>query len=152
MAPPITGPGAGGPREQGNTGKDQYHRKSCIVHPIHLRKDFPPQEYTFPESKKGTAESKRSAFRGTGLSPEERMVKDVRCIATFEVTSMALLFERTCRKHNIAAKVVPVPRKLSSSCGLACEFPCESGDHVRSLCAERKIDVESFHELEDDWT
>ncbi len=96
--------------------------------------------------------SKRSAFRGTGLSPEERMVKDVRCIATFEVTSMALLFERTCRKKGIPAKVVPVPRKLSSSCGLACEFPCESGDEVRALCGEKKIDVESYHQLEDNWT
>ncbi|MDK2958694.1 DUF3343 domain-containing protein [Aminivibrio sp.] len=79
-------------------------------------------------------------------------MKDVRCIVTFEVTSMALLFERTCRKKGIPAKVVPVPRKLSSSCGLACEFPCGSADDVRALCIERKIDVESYHELEDDWT
>jgi len=79
-------------------------------------------------------------------------VKVVHCLATFGVTSMALLFERTCRKKGIPAKVVPVPRKLSSSCGLACEFPCESGEEVRAICAEKKIDVESYHQLEDDWT
>ncbi|MFA7363951.1 MAG: DUF3343 domain-containing protein, partial [Aminobacteriaceae bacterium] len=45
-----------------------------------------------------------------------------------------------------------VPRKLSASCGLACEFPCEAGDRVRELCAGKNIDVESFHEIGDDWT
>lgn len=152
MAPPIAGADAGRPRKQGNTRKDQYHGKSDIVHPIHLRKEIPFQEYTFRVSKKGTADERKIGIPGNRPSPGERTVKNLRCIATFEVTSMALLFERTCRKKDIPAKVVPVPRRLSSSCGLACEFPCESGDDVRALCEERKIDVESYHEMEDDWT
>jgi len=84
--------------------------------------------------------------------PGEEEAVPVKCLATFGTTSMTLLFERTCRKNGISAKVVPVPRKLSASCGLACEFPCEAGDRVRELCAGKKIDVESFHEIGDDWT
>lgn len=76
----------------------------------------------------------------------------VRCLATFDITSMVVLFERTCRKHGIAAKVIPVPRKLSTSCGLACEFPCESNETVKELCTLKHIDVSSYHQMEDDWT
>lgn len=70
------------------------------------------------------------------------------CLATFKTTSMALMFERACRGAGIPARIAPVPRKLSSSCGLACEFPCEAKETVAALAAERKIDVASIHDLE----
>ena len=70
------------------------------------------------------------------------------CIATFKTTSMALMFERTCRGAGISARIAPVPRKLSSSCGLACEFPCEALETVESLAADHKIDVAAVHDLE----
>ena len=72
----------------------------------------------------------------------------MRCLATFDVTSMAVLFERVCRKEGIAAKIVPVPRSLSASCGLACEFPCERDEAVRALCTAKGIDATEFHTLE----
>ncbi len=74
------------------------------------------------------------------------------CLATFDITSMAVLFERVCRKEGIAAKIVPVPRRLSTSCGLACEFPCEEEERVRELCGKKHVDVSDFHSLGDDWT
>ena len=52
----------------------------------------------------------------------------MRCLATFDITSMAVMFERACRKKGIAAKIVPVPRSISASCGL------EIG---RASCRER---------------
>ena len=76
----------------------------------------------------------------------------MRCIATFDTASSALLFERACRKAGIGAKIVPVPRKLSESCGLACEFPCEAEAEVQALCAEKNIGVNSWHLTENDWT
>ena len=59
------------------------------------------------------------------------------CLATFKTTSMALMFERVCRGAGIKARIAPVPRKLSSSCGLACEF-------------RKKIDVGGWHEVSAD--
>ena len=41
-----------------------------------------------------------------------------------------------------------MPRKLSSSCGLACEFPCEDREKAEALAAERKIELASVHDLE----
>jgi hypothetical protein len=70
------------------------------------------------------------------------------CLATFKTTSMALLFERTCRKAGIKARIAPVPRRLSSSCGLACDFPCESREAVETIAREGKIELAGIHELE----
>ena len=72
------------------------------------------------------------------------------CLATFKTTSMALMFERVCRSAGIKARIAPVPRKLSSSCGLACEFPCEERDNIKQLAASKKIDVGGWHEVTED--
>ncbi|HOP52446.1 MAG TPA: DUF3343 domain-containing protein, partial [Synergistales bacterium] len=47
------------------------------------------------------------------------------CIATFDTTHMAILFEKTCRNAGFSCKIVPVPRSISASCGLACRFRVE---------------------------
>ena len=70
------------------------------------------------------------------------------CIATFFVTHMALRFERECRKEGYDARIIPVPRSLSASCGLACRYPCEAEPKIKELCASRNIEVEAFHHLE----
>ena len=70
------------------------------------------------------------------------------CLATFKTTSMALMFERACRGEGISARIAPVPRKLSSSCGLACEFPCDAQQTVEALAQDRKIDVTAYHDLD----
>ncbi len=72
------------------------------------------------------------------------------CLATFKTTSMALMFERVCRSAGIAARIAPVPRKLSSSCGLACEFPCDEKLRIEELASEKKIDVGGWHEATED--
>ena len=71
------------------------------------------------------------------------------CLATFKTTSMALMFERACRGAGIPARIAPVPRRLSSSCGLACEFPCEARETIEALSRDRRIDVASIHDIHD---
>jgi hypothetical protein len=61
---------------------------------------------------------------------------------------MALLFERACRAAGVQARIAPVPRKISSSCGLACDFPCERRSEVEAIARDAKIEVDGFHELE----
>ena len=69
------------------------------------------------------------------------------CLATFKTTSAALMFERACRSSGISARIAPVPRSLSSSCGLACEFPCEMKDKIEEIVNMKKIHVAGYHEL-----
>ncbi len=71
------------------------------------------------------------------------------CLATFETTYMALKFERTCRKSGFNVRIIPVPRKLSSSCGFACSFPCENRDALEELAATAMIDVSEYHTTDD---
>ncbi len=60
------------------------------------------------------------------------------------------MFERTCRKSGIPARIAPVPRKLSSSCGLACEFPCDKRADVEVIAEEKKINVAGYHDIEEE--
>lgn len=69
------------------------------------------------------------------------------CLATFETTHMALLFEKICRARGFNVRVVPVPRQLSASCGLACSYPCDAEDEIRGIVMEKRIDVEGYHKL-----
>ncbi|MGC9372680.1 MAG: DUF3343 domain-containing protein [Thermovirgaceae bacterium] len=70
------------------------------------------------------------------------------CIATFETTHMAISFERSCRKAGLAVKIVPVPRKISASCGLACRFPCSEMESIKTICEEKNLVVNDFHSLQ----
>lgn len=69
------------------------------------------------------------------------------CIATFDTTHMALFFEKSCRSIGLKVKIVPVPREISSSCGLACSYPCEDEEKIRSIVAEKAIEVSDYHRL-----
>jgi hypothetical protein len=71
------------------------------------------------------------------------------CIATFFVTHMALRFEKECRKAGYDVRIIPVPRKISSSCGLACRYACEAEKEIKNICNLKNIEVEAFHHLED---
>lgn len=73
----------------------------------------------------------------------------MRCIATFDVTSMALMFEKYCRAGGLKVRIVPVPRQISASCGLACSYPCDQVEAVDKICAEKNIEVSGKYKLDD---
>lgn len=72
------------------------------------------------------------------------------CVATFNTTSMAIMFERACRKEGIKAKIIPVPRSLSASCGLACDFPCDERERIDEICRSGNIETEALYNISDD--
>lgn len=69
------------------------------------------------------------------------------CIATFDTTHMALYFEKTCRASGLDVKIIPVPRQISASCGLACKYPCDVFERVEALVTEKAIEVAEYHQL-----
>lgn len=50
------------------------------------------------------------------------------CIATFYSHFGAIRFKRECSAKGLPAKVMPVPRNLSSSCGTCVQFEGECPD------------------------
>lgn len=69
------------------------------------------------------------------------------CLATFDTTHMALFFEKACRASGLDVKIIPVPRQISASCGLACSYPCGERGRVEAVVAEKAIEVAEYHKL-----
>ncbi|GEM_PF-254305 len=76
-------------------------------------------------------------------SKEERNV----IYLTFPSTHEALAFEKSCRKLELNMALIPVPRMISSSCGLAARFSLSDLPPVLSMLDDGKPHVESFYLL-----
>lgn len=64
-------------------------------------------------------------------------------IATFFTHSGAIKYKNHLKKQSIPIELIPVPRRVSSSCGIAARFEY-SGD-IRTMISE---DIESLFEIE----
>ena len=55
-------------------------------------------------------------------------------IATFHTHYGAIVFQKFCERENIEAKMMPVPREISASCGVcvnySAQYPCSENVHV----------------------
>lgn len=67
-------------------------------------------------------------------------------IATFFSHFGAIRFEKNCRDKNVPAKLMPVPRTLSSSCG-TCVYYESNDNNVEALITG---EVEQIVEVSDD--
>ncbi|MCT4606199.1 MAG: DUF3343 domain-containing protein [Marinisporobacter sp.] len=50
-------------------------------------------------------------------------------VAVFFTHSGAIKFDRNAKKNNIACELMPVPRKLSSNCGIGAKFKYDQDVH-----------------------
>ncbi|HIX83972.1 MAG TPA: DUF3343 domain-containing protein [Candidatus Megamonas gallistercoris] len=64
-------------------------------------------------------------------------------IATFYSHFGAIRFKKLCETHNIAAKIMPVPRDLSSSCGtcVKCEGELIALDEIHTDEVEQIAEI-----------
>lgn len=52
-------------------------------------------------------------------------------IITFETTFHAMAAEKYCIEHQLSGRLIPVPREITASCGLA--WKASPGDHDRLI-------------------
>ena len=69
---------------------------------------------------------------------------------TFHSTHLALKFENLLKKNNLTVKIIPVPRQISASCGLAGRTLLDDYDAILNLIKETSLDVEEIYEKVDD--
>jgi len=69
------------------------------------------------------------------------------CVVTFDATHYALKAERVLKKERMVVKLIPVPRQLSSNCGLALHFDCSFKDQIVDIFEKQHIKVHGIHEL-----
>ena len=75
------------------------------------------------------------------------MVK--KCYFTFPTTHQAIRAEKVLAKTKREFKMVPVPRKISSSCGVAlCCFPGEA-ESIQAYLENEAVSIEGVYTLEE---
>lgn len=55
--------------------------------------------------------------------------------------------EKALKKAGLDVRIMPVPRKLSSDCGLSLAFPVEVSDKVEEVLAEAGCPAEETYKL-----
>jgi hypothetical protein len=65
-------------------------------------------------------------------------------IVTFENTYQALKFEKVMKQTQIKVDMIPVPRRFSSSCGIAGKFEYELKEDIERICSQNDVVV---HEI-----
>ena len=71
--------------------------------------------------------------------------KSLRLIAGFPTATAAMTMERACREASLPGRLIPVPRAISASCGMAWCAPPEAREALEDLTARRSIPVEGWY-------
>jgi hypothetical protein len=69
----------------------------------------------------------------------------------FSNHTWGLLLDRALRESGIRATIVPTPRALSKSCGMALRTNAEALEAVKSVIMEKKIEILDIASLPDDF-
>ncbi|MCK8825509.1 DUF3343 domain-containing protein [Fuchsiella alkaliacetigena] len=69
------------------------------------------------------------------------------CVITFDSTHQALDFERLSKEYGLKTRSIPVPRQISSSCGIAAKFNEELIKDVRQLCLDYQIEFANIYRI-----
>jgi len=62
-------------------------------------------------------------------------------------TSHAMRIEKVLHTHNIPSKLIPVPRHLSSDCGVCVRIASDKKERVREILESNKIVYQSIKVL-----
>ena len=68
-------------------------------------------------------------------------------VILFPSVHFALRAEKLVKAKGISHKLIPVPRHLSSDCGVCLRIPWEKRDEVLGFIAQAGVKVDSSHPL-----
>lgn len=69
------------------------------------------------------------------------------CVFTFYSTHLALEFEKILKEEEYQVKLIPVPRQISSSCGLAGRVSEDDIEVIKDLCSKKEIEFENVYRV-----
>jgi hypothetical protein len=75
-----------------------------------------------------------------------------RCIGIFSSIHFVLKAEKVLKKDGLTVETVPVPRRISSDCGIAVSFLANDISRVKKLLEEKKVRLEGIYILSHDGT
>ncbi len=62
-------------------------------------------------------------------------------------TSAALRGEKVLQRAGLQVKLIPVPREISSNCGISIRFAWAEREQVETALAESKVSIDSINPL-----
>jgi hypothetical protein len=68
-------------------------------------------------------------------------------VVLFESTSAALRAEKEVKEHGLKVKLIPVPRHLSSDCGICLRFEWPDMDKVKELFGRGDLKFEDIRQV-----
>lgn len=71
--------------------------------------------------------------------------KSLRLITAFPTATAAMTMEKACREEELPGRLIPVPRAISASCGMAWCAPPEARDALEALAGRRAIPTEGWY-------
>lgn len=74
------------------------------------------------------------------------MSQSSRAIILVHSTGHAIRAEQILYKAGIHAKLIPVPRHLSSNCGTCLQIACADIEKARKALEEAHLEIEGIHE------
>ncbi|HOO55319.1 MAG TPA: DUF3343 domain-containing protein [bacterium] len=68
-------------------------------------------------------------------------------VITFHSTSHAIQAERICKKRGIRIKLVPVPRDVSSDCGICIRFGRKDKEIILEALNEQNVEIANLVDI-----
>lgn len=68
-------------------------------------------------------------------------------VVLFYSTSAAIRAERLSQKAGLKVKLIPVPRHLSSDCGICLRFENKDVEEIRAILGKGDVEYDSIHQL-----
>ena len=69
-------------------------------------------------------------------------------VALFYSTSAAIRAEKLTQGAGLEVQLIPVPRQLSSDCGISLRFNWDQADVVRSILEANGVEIQGIHRIE----
>lgn len=69
-------------------------------------------------------------------------------LVTFKSTHDALYFDKEISQEGYKTVIMPVPRNIGSSCGLAISFSVEDREKVENLIEEEELKIDGYYFVE----
>ena len=75
------------------------------------------------------------------------MIESLYGVVLFHSTSHTLRAEKVLQKAGISCKLIPVPRHLSSDCGVCLRIKRADKEVVRRVLEAARLEIEGVHEI-----
>ena len=68
--------------------------------------------------------------------------KEMKMVITFHTTAEAIAMEKACKDAGIPGRLIPVPRQISSGCGLSWSMPVEWNREIEKFMESHGLGFE----------